>query len=67
MSTEEERRYIGKLSVEKWKHRTVDTMCIRVRITLPNEILQDKNFKLKPGRSVLATVQRNGKIIIESV
>lgn len=64
---EEERRYVGTFFVDKWKHRKVDVMCVRVKITLPNEILKDQNFKLRHGRGVLALVRKDGKIVIESI
>lgn len=65
MSTEETRkRYVGKFFVDEWKHRT-GKMCKRVKLTLPSEILDNNNFRLREDRPVLITVEKDGKVTLE--
>jgi hypothetical protein len=65
MQESRQNRYVGSLTIDSWKHKKTGKECVRVRLTMPNEILGNENFLLKPDRDVLINVREDGIVTLE--
>ena len=61
------KRYIAKLKREHWKHWKSKKDCKRTYLFFPEEIADNPLFKLRPDRDVIATLNDDGTITLESL